>query len=188
MVDMVHSSSAGAGANRRVLIAAPVGLSFSPMMVAFAAVSLASGASSASGAAAVNPVSFATTSGVTNALARDEDVQPSLAERMAEIKRRTGATWQLLANFFAVSRRTIHTWADGGAISAENFERVQELLEQIRLLKELRPFQVRKALLSGAERPRDVAQAEPAILISDPTPFRHNLEVTRTGRTKIKAT
>lgn len=190
IMDMAMSSStAGAGAIRRVLIAAPTGMNFSPVMVAVAAAALISGASSPTCAASISPASAGTTSAFAGAIAREEDVQPDLAASMSEIKRRTGATWDHLANFFKVSRRTVHTWANGGAISADNIEKVQHLIQQIYLLKDLRPFQIRKALLGEAQPARNLPESsEPAILVSDPTPFRHNLAVTRTGRTKIKTT
>lgn len=60
----------------------------------------------------------------------DETITPSAA--IAELRRRSGLTWDQLARLFGVSRRSIHFWASGEGLSAVNEERLGRMLAVIR--------------------------------------------------------
>ena len=51
---------------------------------------------------------------------------------IAELRRRSGLTWEQLAHLFGVSRRALHFWASGKAMTPANAERLQRLLTVIR--------------------------------------------------------
>jgi len=50
---------------------------------------------------------------------------------LMELRRFTGLTWDQLALFFAVSRRSLHFWASGKPLSAANEERLRRTLATI---------------------------------------------------------
>lgn len=121
-------------------------------------------------------------------VAREQDVSPSLVDTLDEIKRRSGLTWGQLATIFQVSRRTVHSWANGAAVRIAHAGRVSDILERIRSFDGLPAFKVRELLLgqtsSGIEG-RSYPIDEPPVLASDNTPFVHQLEL-RPARTKVK--
>lgn len=51
-----------------------------------------------------------------------------------ELRRLSGMTWDQLARLFNVTRRTIHFWASGKALSASNEERLHRVLAAIRMI------------------------------------------------------
>lgn len=51
-----------------------------------------------------------------------------------ELRRLTGLTWEELAAQLSVTRRSLHLWANGGAINAPNERHVRDLLATIRQL------------------------------------------------------
>lgn len=60
-----------------------------------------------------------------------------------------GLTWDQIARYFGVSRRSVHSWVNGGRISAANEEAIletAELLEQLAFV-ELNPDERRAELL-----------------------------------------
>lgn len=151
---------------------------------------LVSCASSASGAVSVSPARLNATQPHMLIAAREEDTGQELAGWMGELKTRAGLTWGQLGIIFEVSRRTIQTWAAGGAISDERRERVAALVDKVRSLSDdLRAFEVRDRLFGsreGAVSDRDAIPAEAPILFSDNQPLARNLAVTRQGKTRIK--
>jgi transcriptional regulator with XRE-family HTH domain len=52
----------------------------------------------------------------------------SVGAAIAELRRLSGLTWEQLARLFAVSRRSLHFWASGKAMSPANEEHVQRVL------------------------------------------------------------
>ena len=56
------------------------------------------------------------------------------AAALAELRRRTGLTWEQLSNLFEVHRRTLHFWASGKSPSAANEERLRRALNAIRAI------------------------------------------------------
>lgn len=52
--------------------------------------------------------------------------------KIAEVRRISGLTWEELAVTMAVSRRTLHLWANGRPIGAANEERLARLLATVR--------------------------------------------------------
>jgi DNA-binding transcriptional regulator YiaG len=51
---------------------------------------------------------------------------------IAELRRVSGFTWDQLARLFGVTRRSLHFWASGKAMTVENQERLQHLLATVR--------------------------------------------------------
>src|SRR5690348_926812 len=45
-------------------------------------------------------------------------------EAILEIRRRAGLTWEELADLFDVSRRSVHHWANGKAVTADHEQRI----------------------------------------------------------------
>lgn len=121
---------------------------------------------------------------VLMALAREQEVDRSTAEALTEIKRRSGLTWGQIARLFRVSRRAVHSWAGGSAVRAEHAGRVNQLLGRVRELSDLPVFKVREHLLE-CEATGVARTPEPPILVSDPTPFAHQLTL-RPSKTRFK--
>jgi DNA-binding transcriptional regulator YiaG len=51
---------------------------------------------------------------------------------IAEVRRLTGLTWDQLARLFGVSRRSLHFWASGKAMTPSNEEHLQRVLGVVR--------------------------------------------------------
>ena len=58
----------------------------------------------------------------------------SIAEAIMEIRRRSGLTWQELAELFDVSRRSVHHWANGKPVSAGHDRTIRRMLAAVRYL------------------------------------------------------
>lgn len=53
-------------------------------------------------------------------------------ESILEIKRLSGLTWEELGKVFGVTRRSVHNWARGDAVTASHDAMIQAVLEKIR--------------------------------------------------------
>jgi DNA-binding XRE family transcriptional regulator len=160
---------------------------FSLKTLAFATAIVAS-SSSPTQASAVGSMRMNVGSTGLSVLARQQDVDVSLADTLGEVKHRSGLTWGQLAAIFEVSRQTVHSWANGAAVRIAHVARVRELLERVRELGDLPAFKVRDILLrqSAAQSESPLVQREePPILVSDNTPFEHQLKL-KPGRTKVR--
>ncbi len=72
-----------------------------------------------------------------HALVEAVDLAPINAttkECVLEIKRLSGLTWDELGKVFGVSRRSVHNWAMGERLTAENSSKVRQVLANIRRL------------------------------------------------------
>jgi DNA-binding transcriptional regulator YiaG len=78
----------------------------------------------------------------------EPDDSPS-AEAIAEMRLLTGFTWDQIARLFAVSRRSVHLWASGGAMSRENEEHLHRVLGIVRRSDCGRTSSIRAALLTA---------------------------------------
>lgn len=61
--------------------------------------------------------------------------QPSVTERLegiAELRQRSGFTWDKLAELFGVSRRSMHYWASGESMTSDNEDHLQRCLSVLR--------------------------------------------------------
>lgn len=56
----------------------------------------------------------------------------SVQTALLELRRLSGLTWDQLARLFGVSRRSLHFWASGAAVSASHEEQVQRVLAVLR--------------------------------------------------------
>ena len=59
-------------------------------------------------------------------------VAPPVANPMAELRRRSGLTWEQIAQVVGVERRTLHFWETGRGMRPVHEERLQRLLQFIR--------------------------------------------------------
>jgi transcriptional regulator with XRE-family HTH domain len=69
-------------------------------------------------------------------------------EALLEIRRRSGLTWEELADLFCVSRRSVHHWASGKAVAAEHDQHIRRALAIIRQLDRGEAKQTRDSLLT----------------------------------------
>lgn len=53
---------------------------------------------------------------------------------IAELRRRSGLTWDQLARLFGVARRSVHFWASGKTMNAVNAERLARMLAVVRYI------------------------------------------------------
>ncbi len=67
---------------------------------------------------------------------------------IAELRLRSGLTWDQLARLLGVARRSVHFWASGKPLNAANEERVGRLLAVIRHIDRGGARETRAALLS----------------------------------------
>lgn len=157
-----------------------------PVVTLFAIGGLLAGASGPTSASTFDANRLSSRGSSVVALARAEDCF-SLAEAMAELKLRTGLTWDQLSNFFSVSRKTVHNWAKGLEIKPAHRERVENLLTRVRALVELRPFEVRREILGEEATATPLPTSrEPPILFADQKPIPSTLEVHKRTTLKIK--
>lgn len=70
-----------------------------------------------------------------------------LGEAILEIRRRSGLTWEELGDLFSVSRRSVHHWANGKAVSAEHDRMIRQVLAVIRVVDRGPASATRAALL-----------------------------------------
>lgn len=56
----------------------------------------------------------------------------SFADSVLEVRKRSGLTWEQLASLFGVDRRSVHLWASGRPLSAQNGERLGRVLGIVR--------------------------------------------------------
>jgi len=80
----------------------------------------------------------------------------------SELRRLSGLTWEQLAELFDVSRRSVHFWASGQALSAGNEERLRQVLAVIRVMDRGSAASNRAALLEvrGEERALDLLREQ----------------------------
>jgi DNA-binding transcriptional regulator YiaG len=67
---------------------------------------------------------------------------------IAELRRLTGFTWEQLAHLFNVSRRSVHFWASGSKMTAENRAHLERVLDTVRLIDRGSMTENRTALLA----------------------------------------
>lgn len=79
-----------------------------------------------------------------------EDSAEVTRSAIAELRRISGLTWEQLGELFEVSRRSVHFWASGKALSAANEERLLRVLDVIREADRGDPKRTRAALFSPA--------------------------------------
>ncbi len=72
----------------------------------------------------------------------------SVGSAIGEIRRLSGFTWDQLAKVFKVTRRSLHFWASGKAMTVENQERLQHLVATIRHIDRGSAFANRAALMA----------------------------------------
>lgn len=70
---------------------------------------------------------------------------------IAELRRRSGLTWEQMARLFCVSRRAMHFWASGKAMAMMNEEHLHRILSLVRRVDQGSPNVNRAVLLQGDE-------------------------------------
>ena len=76
----------------------------------------------------------------------------STGEAVLEIRRRSGLTWEQLGHLFDVSRRSVHHWASGKAVTPEHERMIRQILAGIRRLDQGSRAATRARLLAVDER------------------------------------
>lgn len=161
-----------------------------PIIALLTAGALVGSASGSGNAPAFNPTRANPSSASIVVAARLEDVDYSVSEALGEIKKLTGLTWGQLSTILEVTRRTLHSWANGTvAVRGRNALRVQEVMEMIRNYGDRPPFKIRRELLAsfGIDTERQITSfPNDPILMSDNRPFKHQVSVKRAGGMRIK--
>lgn len=173
--------------NAQVMVAIPSENGFFPLKALFATALIAC-SSTSSQAASVGPIRMDSGSTGVAIAAREQDINPSMTDALDEIKRCSGLTWGQLATIFKVSRRTVHSWANGATVRVAHIGLVTQLLERVRGFQDMPAFKVRDHLLNQLDNRSKVlpeANGEAPILIGDNTPFEHQLEL-RPGKINIR--
>jgi len=90
----------------------------------------------------------------------EQDVRPASSRATSttttavnRLREMSGLTIDQKGRLMGVSRRTVHTWLNGGALTAANEQRLQRLLAVVIGLGEETPEARRAALLSAANGP-----------------------------------
>lgn len=109
------------------------------------------------------------TTGVTGAQ------RPDTANAVRGLKKRSGLSWQQLADAFGVSRRSLHFWANGGNMAAASVRRLEALSKVIAGVGLVDPVAVRSALFA----PRAGGRSHFEELVAEVTPRR------RAARTSV---
>jgi DNA-binding transcriptional regulator YiaG len=155
-------------------------VAFAAMLVAFS--------STSSQATTIGAARMIPGSSMASGVAHQHDNELKISDALDDIRRRSGLTWGQLATIFEVSRQTVHSWANGSSVRVAHVGRVSELLQQVRELDGLPAFKVRDRLLGSSKNLSNSgleSSDEPPILVSDNTPFVHQLEL-RPSKTKVK--
>ena len=85
--------------------------------------------------------------GTTGVWVGEMTVVPSARDLLDEIKNTSGLTWAQIARVMCVSRRSIHLWLRGNALSAAKEERLHSVLYIVRLLGGRSQLDTRSTLL-----------------------------------------
>ncbi len=72
-------------------------------------------------------------------------------EAISELRRISGLTWDQLGQLFEVSRRSVHFWASGKPLNAENEQRLQRVLDVVRAGDRGTARATRAALMESTE-------------------------------------
>lgn len=76
-----------------------------------------------------------------------EQQHDATREAVSELRRISGLTWEQLGQLFAVSRRSVHFWASGKPLNAENETRLLQVLDIVRTADRGDARSTRSALL-----------------------------------------
>jgi len=76
-----------------------------------------------------------------------EQQSEATREAVSELRRISGLTWEQLGQLFAVSRRSVHFWASGKPLNAENEKRLLQVLDIVRTADRGDARSTRSALL-----------------------------------------
>lgn len=94
-----------------------------------------------------------------------------VATSIRDLRSRTGLTWDELAKLFGVSRRALHLWASGGAISPRHASRLSVLAGELLPATPSTPAEVRDFLMAPRQAGRSVFQD----LVRDASPAPRRL-------------
>lgn len=188
MIAVSPASSTGVSASQSFIMPPPKGLDGLRLASLFAACVVVSGASTPTYAASM---CLGRTNGSTPYIivaGRAEETKTAVQLIIAELKDASGLTWDQIGKLVGVSRRAVHNWVNGQVAKPAHIEALSGLLDNVRAMGNLKPFQIRRKLIEtvGGTRPL-VGNSEPAILIADQTPFTHQLKVRRGTSTQRKS-
>lgn len=113
----------------------------------------------------------------------------AVVEMLRAIRRRTAMTWDQLGSIFVVSRRSLHNWANGQPVTAENQFKVRKLYDRVLALGDGPAFAARASILAeyGFEPAVGNEKSEGSpILVADQTPIAARVSVSRSPRTRVR--
>lgn len=108
------------------------------------------------------------TSTPTVAAAPGNNPSQSTAKLLEELRKHTGLTWEQIARLFGVSRRSVHSWARGGRMTAANEEaviRLAKLVDEHRA-SGLNTEEQRRALIEDLQEERLERARDPELDIN----------------------
>ncbi len=79
--------------------------------------------------------------------------QPATEAPVSELRRRSGLTWEQLAETMGVDRRTLHLWEAGRKMRPVHEERLQQILQVVRLADRGSASATRALLLDASQGP-----------------------------------
>jgi DNA-binding transcriptional regulator YiaG len=127
-------------------------------------------------AAQMRPFASRTDTGLPTATA------PDTVSILTTLRRRSGLTWDQLAELFAVSRRSVHFWASGRPINAGHLVRLTEAAKLVKRLDHGDPGLTRAALFApqpdgstAFSRLKEGRYAECRSMCVPPPAYRPNL-------------
>lgn len=88
---------------------------------------------------------------VAPGLGRKATAERTAAKRLGDAKRLSGLTWEELSRAMDTTRRTLHLWANGRAISSANEGRLSRLVGVLQVISRGTGRETRQALLTPSE-------------------------------------
>lgn len=82
--------------------------------------------------------------------------QVSTADLIVELRDTASFTWEQTSKLFGVSRRTVHLWAAGGNMTAQNEELLVNLIREVRAIRASEAPDERMHLLALLDRQRSI--------------------------------
>ncbi len=113
----------------------------------------------------------------------------AVVEMLRAIRRRTALTWDQLGSIFAVSRRSLHNWANRQPVTAENQFKIRKLHDRVLALGDEPAFVARASILADYGIAPAVGMEKSAgspILVADQTPIAARVSVSRSPRTRVR--
>lgn len=113
----------------------------------------------------------------------------AIAEMLRAIRRRTALTWDHLSSIFSVSRRSLHHWANGQTVTAENEFKVKSLFERMGAFGDEPVYAARAIVLAeyGLSTTSEIQRVKSLpISVADHTPIADKVSFGRSASIRVK--